>query len=133
MGTGISIRARRSQRSTRRDRLLLHALGPLGRGGEAAIHRSSGTDRSLIVHHRRYPAILSTETVDDLTALCEGPWSCHAVISKAVSRRRKRAASQVGEGAVTAAARAATCHAGGTQNEKNRLVKETVSSNRTSA
>lgn len=30
------------------------------------------------VHHRRYPAVLGTETVDDLTTTCSG---CHLVLS----------------------------------------------------
>jgi hypothetical protein len=39
--------------------------------------RACDRDKDLQVHHRRYPAVLGTETVDDLTTFCRG---CHVVI-----------------------------------------------------
>lgn len=49
--------------------------------------RSCNSAQDLEVHHRRYPAVFGTETVDDLTTLCR---SCHEAISAHLDRRRFR-------------------------------------------
>jgi len=54
--------------------------------------RACPRTESLQVHHRRYPALLGTETVDDLTTFCSG---CHVVIEWFRLRdRRSRMAAQ---------------------------------------
>lgn len=50
--------------------------------------RGCNTTESLEVHHRSYPTVLGTETVDDLTTLCGGPDGCHHALTTLIRRRR---------------------------------------------
>lgn len=47
--------------------------------------RGCNTAEDLEVHHRRYPAVLGTENVDDLTTLCR---QCHEAITTVIRQRR---------------------------------------------
>lgn len=53
--------------------------------------RACNTTERLEVHHRSYPAVLGSETVDDLTTLCGGPDGCHHAITTVLRRRRYEA------------------------------------------
>jgi hypothetical protein len=50
--------------------------------------RGCNTTEGLEVHHRCYPAVLGTETVDALTTLCGGPDGCHHALTNLIRRRR---------------------------------------------
>jgi hypothetical protein len=49
--------------------------------------RGCNTTEDLEVHHRCYPAVLGTETIDDLTTLCGGSDGCHHALTTLIRRR----------------------------------------------